>query len=68
LVEELDRLQYSFSEGSCVDTLHEASVVSAPRIREDKRWPRYVPAAVELGLKSQLAVKLYKNSEGTLGA
>jgi hypothetical protein len=40
----------------------------APRIREDKRWPRYVPAAVELGLKSQLAVKLYKNSEGTLGA
>lgn len=67
LVDELDSLQYALSEGPCVDTLHESSVVSAPRIAQDKRWPRYVPAAVALGLKSQLAVKLYKNAEGTLG-
>lgn len=67
LVRELDRLQYTLSEGPCVDTLHEADVVLAPRIRGDERWPRYVPEAVRLGLRSQLAVKLYLDEGGTLG-
>jgi GAF domain-containing protein len=67
LVWELDRLQYSLSEGPCVDTLHEADVVLAPRIRLEQRWPRYVPEAVRLGLKAQLAVKLYLDEQGTLG-
>jgi GAF domain-containing protein len=38
-----------------------------PRIHHDQRWPRYVPAAVELGLRSQLAVRLYLDDQGTLG-
>src|SRR3954463_1710021 len=59
IVWELDRLQYELGEGPCVDTLKEAEVVVAPRIRHDRRWPTFVPRAVELGLKSQLAVKLY---------
>jgi GAF domain-containing protein len=67
LVWELDKLQYGLGEGPCVDTLHEANVVVAPRIRHDQRWPRFVPQAVQLGLKSQLAVKLYLDKEGTLG-
>ncbi|MDX6298947.1 MAG: hypothetical protein QOF53_161 [Nocardioidaceae bacterium] len=67
LVWELDRLQYGLSEGPCVDTLHEAEVVIAPRIRLEERWPRYVPEAVRLGLKAQLAVKLYLDEQGTLG-
>lgn len=38
---------------------------SAPRrgavdnIRNDKRWPDYVPLAVQLGLRSQLGVRIY---------
>lgn len=67
LVQTLDDLQYSLSEGPCVDSLHESNVVLAPNIRNDRRWPRYVPQAVELGLKSQLAVKLYLDSAGTIG-
>ena len=63
----LDKLQYSLGEGPCVDSLRAASVVSAPTIRLDRRWPRYVPAAVETGLQSQLAVKLYLDNEGTVG-
>jgi GAF domain-containing protein len=47
--------------------LHEADVVLAPRIRLEQRWPRYVPEAVRLGLKAQLAVKLYLDDQGTLG-
>ena len=67
LVCPLDDIQYSLSEGPCVDSLHESNVVLAPNIRHDQRWPRYVPQAVELGLKSQLAVKLYLDSAGTIG-
>jgi GAF domain-containing protein len=67
LVWELDQLQYGLSEGPCVDTLHEAEVVLAPRIRHEQRWPRYVPEAVRRGLKAQLAVKLHLNQGGTLG-
>jgi GAF domain-containing protein len=67
LVWELDRLQYGLAEGPCVDTLHEAEVVLAPRIRLEDRWPRYVPEALRLGLKAQLAVKLYLDEQGTLG-
>jgi GAF domain-containing protein len=67
LVWDLDKLQYDLGEGPCVDTLRDAHVVVAPQIRHDQRWPRFVPKAVDLGLKSQLAVKLYLDNEGTLG-
>ena len=67
LVWDLDKLQYDLGEGPCVETLRDAQVVVAPQIRHDQRWPRFVPKAVDLGLKSQLAVKLYLDNEGTLG-
>lgn len=67
LVHQLDDLQYSLGEGPCVETLREAQVVSAPRIRDDHRWPRYVPRAVALGLRSQLAVRLYLDETGAMG-
>lgn len=67
LVLELDKLQYSLHEGPCVDSLRGATVVAAPRIRDDPRWPRYVPSAVQLGLKAQLAVRLYLDEQGTVG-
>ncbi|HET6915129.1 MAG TPA: GAF and ANTAR domain-containing protein [Acidimicrobiales bacterium] len=70
LVETLDSIQYTLGQGPCVDTLREADVqvVTAPHIRHDQRWPRYVRAAVDAGLRSQLAVKLYLDDEGTLGS
>ena len=67
LVWDLDALQYELGEGPCVDSLHDAMVVEAPLIVEDQRWPRYVPRAVELGLKSQLALKLYVDEDKTIG-
>lgn len=67
LVHELDTIQYTLGEGPCVDTLRDADVVVAPDIRRDRRWPRYVPAAVKLGLRSQLAVRLYLDDMGVLG-
>jgi GAF domain-containing protein len=67
LVWELDKLQLSLNEGPCMQSLRDASIVEAPRIREDPRWPNYAPLAVERGLKAQLAVKLHLDDEGTVG-
>lgn len=66
LVWELDTLQYDLEEGPCVTAIREQPVVVAEDIRNDERWPRYVPAAVESGLCAQMAVQLYTNDE-TLG-
>ena len=67
LVWELDKLQYGLGQGPCVDSLHDSTQVLAPKIADDARWPDFVPRAVELGLKSQLALKLYLDDKGTLG-
>ena len=67
LVERLDMIQYGLGEGPCVDTLRGEDAVVAPHIAHDDRWPRYVPLAVEQGLRSQLAVRLYLDPEGTVG-
>jgi hypothetical protein len=67
LVRDLDDLQHALDEGPAVDTLRGTEVVEAPRISQDSRWPRYVAAAVPLGLRSQIAVKLYIDQDGTVG-
>ena len=67
LVTALDAVQYGLGEGPCVDTLRGAYVVVAPHLGEDGRWPRYTPAALDKGVRSQLAIKLYLDQEGTLG-
>lgn len=68
VVWSLDRLQYSLNEGPCLDAVRGETIIGAPRIRHDQRWPRYVPAAVrEHGLTAQLGVRLYLDDEGTVG-
>jgi hypothetical protein len=64
----LDELQHTLGEGPYVDALRQRQVVSAPRIREDPRWPHYVPRAVSrLGLRAQLTVRLSLDDDATLG-
>ena len=67
LVDTLDAIQYQLGEGPCVETLHGADIVTAPHIRHDQRWPRYIPQAAKEGLRSQLAVRLFLDNEGTVG-
>jgi transcriptional regulator with GAF, ATPase, and Fis domain len=66
LVWELDSIQYSLDEGPCVGAIRESPVVAAEDIRHDQRWPRYVPQAVDKGVKAQMGLRLYTH-EGTLG-
>jgi GAF domain-containing protein len=58
LVLELDELQYSLNEGPCLYAISAATVVRVENAAHDDRWPRYLPAAVRLGLRSQLGLQL----------
>ncbi len=66
LVLALDRVQYELGEGPCSATLQGDETVSVSSLGREQRWPRYVAQALELGLRSQLAVKLYIDHD-TLG-
>jgi GAF domain-containing protein len=68
LVLDLDRLQYELGEGPCFDTMKDAWHLDVPAIASDGRWPRFVPHAVELGLKSQIAVRLFVDEAETIGS
>ena len=57
---ELDRLQYRFGEGPCVESADPAgpAVAIAPDLADEPRWPRWAPGAVELGVGSVLSTAL----------
>jgi GAF domain-containing protein len=67
LVWELDALQYDLDQGPCVSSLREESVIVVEHLRHAQRWPQYVPQALKLGLKSQMALRLYVDEHGTMG-
>jgi GAF domain-containing protein len=59
LVLRLDEIQYGLREGPCSAALQGNDAVAASTLRNEQRWPRYVPQALDLGVRSQLAVKLH---------
>ena len=66
LVWDLDTIQYELDEGPCVHAIKTEPVTIVNDLRHDQRWPRYVPLAVEHGLKAQMGVRLFADGE-TLG-
>lgn len=66
LVWEVDQLQYDLGEGPCLHAIREQPVVWVNDLRHDQRWPRYVPRALEYGVRAQLGLRLYAEDE-TLG-
>jgi GAF domain-containing protein len=67
LVLRLDSLQYGLDEGPCVSSLREEPVLVVDHVSHQQRWPRFVPEAVKLGLRSQMALRLYVDDAGTMG-
>lgn len=62
LVTDLDELQYELGEGPCLDALDPATaqdVVRVDNARFEQRWPRYIPTALDHGLRAQLGLRLY---------
>jgi GAF domain-containing protein len=66
LVWDLDKLQYDLHEGPCVHAIEAGPVVKVEHVESEERWPRFMPRAIERGLRSQLGVQLYVEEE-TLG-
>lgn len=55
LVLRADELQNRLGEGPCLEAALEEPMLHCVDLAADERWPRYGPAAVELGFGSQLA-------------
>ncbi|MGM1062912.1 GAF domain-containing protein [Saccharothrix sp. Mg75] len=67
VVERADALQYELGEGPCLTAWAERTVVRVDDTARDDRWPRWSPAAAEVGLRSTLSAPLVAGSEA-LGA
>jgi GAF domain-containing protein len=67
LPHELDELQMNFDEGPCLHAALADTIVRTNDFRAETRWPRYSPAAVQLGVLSGLSFKLY-TTDRTAGA
>jgi GAF domain-containing protein len=60
IVERADQLQYELGEGPCLDAMAGHSVEVVPDMRVERRWPRFAPRAVELGVLSQLGIEIFR--------
>ena len=58
VVRRLDKLQYDVGEGPCLDALATGRTVRVEHAATDPRWPAFLPAAVELGVLSQVGLRL----------
>jgi GAF domain-containing protein len=67
LPHQLDELQMTFNEGPCVQAAVDELIVRTDDFREEKRWPAYTAAVIEIGVLSGLSFKLY-TSDRTAGA
>jgi len=67
LPHRLDELQVKFNEGPCMQAALDEVIVRTDDFREERRWPQYSAAAVEIGVLSGLSFKLY-TSDRTAGA
>jgi len=66
-VQEADQIQYDVDEGPCLTAWRDGVVVSVADTATDGRFPRWGPAAADLGLRSSLSAPLVAGHQ-TLGA
>ena len=67
LPHRLDELQVKYGEGPCMQAALDDLIVRTDDFREERRWPLYSAAVVEIGVLSGLSFKLY-TSDQTAGA
>lgn len=63
LPERVDAAQYELAEGPCVDASTRDTVFLGEDLTRDERWPRFAPRARALGVRSMLAVPLFRHDE-----
>ncbi len=63
-VDEAHQLQVRFDEGPCLDAITGKATYRTDDTASDLRWPRWGPAAAELGIRSVVGVRLATRSRG----
>ena len=68
LLLRLDEEQYRLQEGPCYQAAVETNQIVSSDLRKDERFPRYGAVAVDLGIRSQIGVRLFdaRQSNGAL--
>jgi GAF domain-containing protein len=59
---------YEEASGPCLDAAATAATLSVPDLTREQRWPHYIPAALEAGVRSSVSVGLpvHENVTGAL--
>ncbi|MDS2174004.1 GAF and ANTAR domain-containing protein [Nesterenkonia sp. CL21] len=60
----LDETQAGFDEGPCLDAQRTETLIRVPDVRYETRWPAYMEAVRQTGLRSILAVPLTLQGAG----
>lgn len=67
-VRRVEEAEYSLGEGPCVNAIWEQPTFESADLRNHlTEWPRFVPIALEMGIASMLAFRLFAAGD-TLGA
>lgn len=64
LVTDLDSAQMRHGQGPCLEAAVADSVVRSPDLHNEQRWPAFVGAAIELGVRSIVSFQLYTHRDG----
>lgn len=56
--QQMDELQAGFDEGPCLEAQETGAVIRVPDVRYEMRWPNYMAAVRDRGLRSILAIPL----------
>lgn len=67
LVFDSDKAQGELGEGPCFDAARSEQNYRVVDMRTEKRWPRFAPKALELGIGSMMGFQLFADEEN-LGA
>ncbi|MDT7724546.1 MAG: hypothetical protein QOI21_1122 [Actinomycetota bacterium] len=67
IVNRIDKLQYTLSQGPCVDAITEHPTYRTGDLARETRWPRFGQEAANMGVVSMLSFRLF-TAEDTLGA
>lgn len=64
VVNQAHALQVEFDEGPCLDAIEGRATYVTNDVRNDPRWPRWGPAAADIGVLSAVGVRLATRERG----
>lgn len=64
VVNRAHQLQVEFDEGPCLDAIEGRATYVTNDVRNDPRWPRWGPAAADIGVLSAVGVRLATRDRG----